>query len=193
MQNADTEVSHKELSIDSFKRAIFRLLSWVPVKEIHDIVNETAAIHASQQEAMDVLLLPNSTTFIPKKISEILADYEKALVISCCEPMESHKRFLQAHCIVRDKDSDVFRKIIDIRPQIIVLNNCLYGQPDSLLTVVREIAKSLESTLLILMQIGCIDPGVVNASRTVWIPPLPRVSPSLRHIIECKQREYVHE
>lgn len=147
----------------------------------------------SYTEVVESILLPDSTTFIPKLVASTLRNFETPIVVTSQLTPSTAERFPGAEMVLRKNDVDVIEKLLLAKPPLIVLNNCLYDDNDPLWPFILEVAKKYHIKLLVLMQMGCPYSTVLRSATVVWVPEKTKLRESVQSFIEWKLQRYVLE
>ena len=147
----------------------------------------------SDTKLIESVLLPDSTTFIPKIVASTLLNFQLPIVVTSQLIPGTAERFPGAEMVLRKNDVDVVEKLLETKPPLIVLNNCFYDDNDPLWPTILEIAKKYHIKLLVLMQMGCPFSTMVRSSTVVWAPENIKLMQSVQSFIESKLQRYALE
>lgn len=174
--------------VEAFQQMIYRLQPRFSDEIIRNIVDQT--LRDLVKRHVDTLLLQNTTTFVPRKVADILQNYDRTAVVTCVELPQTSRQFPGAHIVVRGEDATVIKRILDLQLSFIVLNNCFYCDSDPLLPILLDMARNHNISLLILMQIGSVNRSLLQSSSCVWVPSKIRLPHSIKEFTEWKVQEY---
>lgn len=147
----------------------------------------------SDTELVESVLLPDSTTFIPKIVATTLKNFQTSIVVSSQLIPSTAERFLGAEMVLRKNDVDVIEHLLQTKPSLIVLNNCFYDDNDPLWPTMLGIAKKYNIKLLVLMQMGCPFSTVLRSATVVWVPESAKLLQSVQSFTELKLQRYALE
>lgn len=147
----------------------------------------------SDTELVESVLLPDSTTFIPKIVATTLKNFQTSIVVSSQLIPSTAERFLGAEMVLRKNDVDVIEHLLQTKPSLIVLNNCFYDDNDPLWPIMLGIAKKYNIKLLVLMQMGCPFSTVLRSATVVWVPESAKLLQSVQSFTELKLQRYALE
>lgn len=143
-------------------------------------------------EQVEVVLLPDTTRWVPQMVCKILQQHTHALAVVHHKTTDTARCFPGAHVITRSQsDSEIIQNLFELKPTLLIIYDCFYDeQKDPLIAMTRQLCRELHIKLLILMQKGCPFASLLQISQNVWAPENAKLSPFLQYITESKLRLY---